>query len=161
MPSLKLITAVIADDERPVPVTDGQPAPCCGNHKPLKRLQGFAAKRSRCTDADVFFIASRPVWTYSLWRMSARECRQHRITKQADVLTLFYLLPKCEIIALLRRLGYAFEHEQLLQTAALFDHARLARRGVPLVEFHQALLLDRAVVRSSRLGRDVRAGLKD
>jgi alpha,alpha-trehalase len=53
------------------------------------------------------------------WALGAigRSTDEFQITKQADVLTLFYLLPEQEVIDLLGRMGYPFDHAALLRTA--------------------------------------------
>ncbi|MGV3740873.1 MAG: glycoside hydrolase family 65 protein [Burkholderiaceae bacterium] len=53
------------------------------------------------------------------WALGAigRSTDEFQLTKQADVLALFYLLPEAEVIALLDRMGYRFDHAALLRTA--------------------------------------------
>lgn len=57
------------------------------------------------------------------WALGAigRSTDEFQITKQADVLTLFYVLPEQEVIDLLQRMGYWFDHAALLRTAQYYQ----------------------------------------
>lgn len=46
---------------------------------------------------------------------------RYQVAKQADTLTLFFLLPEAEVKHLLERLGYAFDHETFKRTFDLYS----------------------------------------
>lgn len=64
------------------------------------------------------------------WALRAigRNADQFQITKQADALTLFYLFPKEEVVALFARLGYDCADDCILRTARYYL-ARTAHRS--------------------------------
>lgn len=64
---------------------------------------------------------------------------QYQVTKQADTLTLFYLLPEREIAALFERLGYSYDRSILLRTADYYLARSSHRSSLSQVVYAGAL----------------------
>ena len=75
------------------------------------------------------------------WALDAigQSVDSYQVTKQADVLTLFYLLPAREVTDLLNRLGYSFGPEQFRQTAAYYLDRTAHRSSLSRVVYAGAL----------------------
>lgn len=63
----------------------------------------------------------------------------YQVTKQADALTVFYVLPEDEVIALLGQLGYRFDRDALLRTARYYLQRTMHRSSLSRVVYAGAL----------------------
>lgn len=77
----------------------------------------------------------------------------YQINKQADVLTLFYLLPRDEVRALLRRLGYDFDNAMFKRTTEYYM-ARSTHRSSLSRVIYAGALVDCDPDLSSRLAQE-------
>ncbi|GIZ50135.1 hypothetical protein NCCP691_01490 [Noviherbaspirillum aridicola] len=75
------------------------------------------------------------------WALRAlgRNPDEFQVTKQADVLALFYLLGEDEVTGMLRRLGYAFGREDILRTARYYLPRTVHRSSLSRVVYCGAL----------------------
>jgi len=75
------------------------------------------------------------------WALGAigRSADEFQITKQADALTLFYLLPEDEVIGMLHRLGYPFDRGCIRRTARYYLARTTHRSSLSRVVYAGAL----------------------
>lgn len=97
-------------------------------------------------------------WTL---RAVGRSANEYQITKQADALTLFYLLSDGVVVSMLRRLGYPFDRDRLLRTADYYLARTTHRSSLSRIVYAGALAqLDPArswQLFQEALGTDLRA----
>jgi alpha,alpha-trehalase len=75
------------------------------------------------------------------WALNAigKRVDAYQVTKQADVLALFYLLDEETVIGLLQRLGYAFDHDAILRTARYYLPRTVHRSSLSRIVYGGAL----------------------
>lgn len=71
------------------------------------------------------------------WALRAigRNPDEFQLSKQADVLTLFYLLPEKEVMSLFARMGYAFDHAAMQRTAQYYLARTMHRSSLSYVVY--------------------------
>lgn len=103
----------------------------------ISQFEGFEKLREFSRDLLPPSLVNRRIdWALEAMEESADA---YQVTKQADVLTLFYLLPLDEIIDLLARLGYRFSRERLLRTADYYLARTTHRSSLSRVVYAGAL----------------------
>lgn len=75
------------------------------------------------------------------WALHAigKSPNDYQVTKQADVMTLFYLLSEEDVISLLARLGYRFTHADICRTAQYYLERTTHRSSLSKVVYAGAL----------------------
>lgn len=103
----------------------------------ISQFEGFEKLREFSPDLlPAEFANKRVDWALEAIGESADN---YQVAKQADALTLFYLLTSDEIISLLARLGYEFDREQLLRTAEYYLARTTHRSSLSRIVYAGAL----------------------
>ncbi|MFN6565707.1 glycoside hydrolase family 65 protein [Dendronalium sp. ChiSLP03b] len=82
----------------------------------LSQYEGF--ERLQAFDVEQFHEQHGKQRIEWVLKAEGDDINRYQIAKQADVAVLFFLLSEMELTALLKRLGYAFDQEQMQRTIA-------------------------------------------
>ena len=137
------------------PQREGWPAIAAGHHV-ISQFDGFEQLLDFNGDMlPAAFANERTDWALGT---IGRSTDEFQVTKQADVLTLFYLLPEKEVFALLQHMGYHFGHAALLRTAHYYLERSVHDSSLSHVVYAGALARVDPVPRAARGRRLARGG---